>query len=424
MSQKKSWQGWARNAERVIDMRTTAIYRQNAAAWVDPTIRRVFNEGGTSSSKTWSILQLLILIATHAKNDLLISVVSESLPHLKRGCIRDYIAIMGGAFNSYAYNKSEHIYTFGKAKIEFFPADEPSKLRGGRRDILFLNEANNVDYDSYRELDIRTKCFTFLDWNPTNEFWVHEHNLLNQPENAYIHSTYFDALAVIPPEVAANIESNRYKDPNWWNIYGLGRIGKIEGLVYPHFTQVDQLPKGDYFFGLDYGFSQDPTALVKNVVIGNDLYSEELIYETGLTNDAIAHRMDELGVRRNYDPIFADSAEPKSIEEIYRYGFNIKPCEKGAGSVEFGHQRVRQLNQHWTKGSLNCIKEQRNFRYVQDKNGRYTEKTTHMFSHGADARRYAIQGLGLAVAKVDRPSPPVRSRGDDLSLCGVTRREF
>ena len=141
----------------------------------------------------------------------------------------------------------------------------------------------------------------------------------------------------------------------------------------------------------------DPTSLTRNVVSNGALYSEELIYESGLTNDAICHRMDEKSVRRSYDEIFADSAEPKSIEEIHRYGFNIKPCPKGADSVEYGHQKIRQLKQFWTKTSLNGIKEQRNFRYIQDKDGKFTEKTTHTFSHLMDARRYACVGHDSSV---------------------------
>ncbi len=375
-----------------MQIQTTKIYESNLRAWLNRHngIRRALNEGGTYSSKTWSILSALYLIAAGAKEHLLISIVSESLPHLKRGCIRDFRAILGDAWDDSAYNKTEQTYKVKLSTIEFFGADESSKIRGPRRDILYLNEANNIPWDTARGLDVRTKLFTFADWNPVSEFWAHEYWVGN-PENEYIHSTYQDALNVLPPEVVKNIESNK-NDPNWWNIYGLGKLGKIEGLVYPHFEQVDGLPTGDYFYGLDFGYSNDPTALTKNVIIGDGLYSQELIYETGLTNDMIAHRMDELGVKRNYDEIFADAAEPKSIDEIKKYGFNIKPCPKGADSVEYGHQKVRQYKQFWTKDSTNCIKEQRNFRYIPDKDGKLTDKTTHVWSHGMDARRYGVIG--------------------------------
>lgn len=388
-----------------MDITATRIYEENAQAWLSGK-RRVLNEGGTASSKTWSILQLLILIAQHTKSPLLISVVSESLPHLKRGAIRDFFRILNESQdNNPRYNKTEHTYTFGKGIIEFFGADEADKVRGPRRDILFINEGNNVPWETARGLDIRTAKFTFVDWNPVGEFWAHEHWLQKDEsgewvgtlENARVHSTYLDAVcqgkSVLPPEVIANIESNKDKDPNWWNIYGLGLIGKVEGLVYPQDNQVDELPnQGELVYGLDFGFSGDPASLTKHRIFPDELYSRELFHERGLTNQDIGARMLELGVSK-FDVIWADSAEPKSIEEIYQLGFNIKGAPKGPGSVEYGHQKVRQYKQYWTKDSTNCIKEQRNFRYVMDKNGKLTEKTTHIWSHGMDSRRYAVMGF-------------------------------
>ena len=368
---------------------TTQIYEQNIDAWLSGK-RRALNEGGTYSSKTWSILQLLILIAQHAKKPLVISVVSESLPHLKRGAIRDLFNILGESLdNNPRYNKTEQRYVSGKGTIEFFGADESDKVRGPRRDILFLNEANNIPWETARGLDVRTNLFTFADWNPISEFWAHEY-WIGQPENAYIHSTYQDAIDVVPPEVVKNILATGERDPNWATVYIYGCIGKSEGLVYPVFSQVEALPPGDAVFGLDFGFSTDMTALVKCVIVGDCLYCREIIYETGLTNQNICDRMVELGVRKHYDEIFADAAEPKSIEEIHQRGFNIKPVTKGPGSVEFGHQRLRQFKQFWTEDSVSCIKEQRNFRYIADKDGKLTSKTSHIWSHGMDARRYAI----------------------------------
>jgi phage terminase large subunit len=242
------------------------------------------------------------------------------------------------------------------------------------------------------ELDIRTRLFTFLDYNPVAEFWIHD-KVIPFPENTFIHSTYLDAINVLEGSVVRNIESNKEKDKNWWNVYGLGNTGRIEGLVYPNLTIVDSVPaidKACVVYGLDFGYASHPTVLVKNTIQNDNLYSEELIYETGMTNQQIANMMEEFEIKKNYDIIIADSAEPKSIEEIHQYGFNILPVKKGADSVEHGHQRVNQFKQYWTKSSTNCIKEQRNFMYIKDKSGKLTEKTTHFFSHGMDARRYAI----------------------------------
>ena len=370
----------------------TPIFYKNLDNYLNVRYRRSLNEGGTSSSKTYSVIQLLIHIAETAKTNTMISVVSESMPHLKKGCIKDFKDILGAEFNDDLYNKTEQQYHFGKGTVEFFGADESAKVRGPRREILYINEANNVPWETARNLDVRTSRYTFADWNPVSEFWVHE-NWIGKPENAYVHSTYQDAKDVLPAQTVKDIESYRLTDPNWWNIYGLGRIGKVTGLVYPYFEQCDSLPdKGEEFYGLDFGYSNDPTVLVQCKIFDKCLYCKELIYEQGLTNQAIADRMTELGIKKNYAEIFADSAEPKSIQEIYQYNFNIKPCPKGADSVEHGHQRVRQYNQFWTKDSLKCIKEQRNFAYIADKDGKFTDKTNHQWSHGMDARRYGVLG--------------------------------
>jgi phage terminase large subunit len=378
----------------------TSVYRDNLRAYLDG-FRRALDEGGTASSKTWSILQILILIAQNTPESLLISVVSETLPHLKKGAITDFFNILNETQdNNFRYNKTEHRYTFGKGVIEFFGADEADKVRGPRRDILFINEANNVLWEAARGLDVRTRLFTFCDWNPVAEFWAHENWLernksgefIGTQDNALIRSTYRDALEVVTPGEITTILKTGERDPNWANIYIEGKLGKVEGLVYPYFEQETELPRGDYFYGLDFGFSTDVTAVARHVIIESALHSQELIYEKGMTNDMIAERMAELGVRKGYDEIFADAAEPKSIEEIKRYGFNIKPAPKGSGSVEFGHQKVRQYKHYWTKDSLNGIKEQRNYRYIADKDGKLTDKTTHTFSHLMDERRYAVIG--------------------------------
>lgn len=310
---------------------------------------------------------------------------------MKQGCIRDFFNILGeDKENNPLYNKTDHIYNRPgwKGKFQFFGADDDSKVRGPRRHILFINEANNIPWETARGLDIRTELFTILDWNPVGEFWAHEQWL--EDVNAYDHSTYLDAIDVIPQSKVIDIESYRDKDPNWWNIYGLGLIGKIEGLVYPHFEQVDVLPMGEVFYGLDFGFAVDPTVLVKNVILGDKLYSQEMFYDkSALTNDQIARKLKLLGI--NKEPIYPDPDEPKSAEEIRQLGFNVVEAVKGKGSVEFGIQRVNQYYQHWTKDSLNCIKEQRNFRYIKDRiTGVLTDKTTHTWSHGMDTRRYAV----------------------------------
>ena len=363
--------------------------------------RHIWIEGGTSASKTWSTLQFLIWLVKTSKEPLLVSIVSESYPHLKRGAMRDFFAIIEEPMDENPnFNKSSHVYSIGKSKIEFFSADQPDKLRGARRDVLFVNEVNNISYDAFRELDARTRLLTIADWNPVGEFFFHLYNLKDMPDSYYIHATYRDAIDVVPHEVIENILRMGERDPNWKRVYIDGLLGKLEGLVYPDFSIVDVLPEGDYFYGLDFGFAGDPVALVKCVLQEDRLYVKELIYETGLTNYDLVKRFEELGIRRHYDEIFADSSEPKSIEEIYRYGYNIEGVTKGPESVKYGQQLVRQHKIHLTKDSVNLIKEIRNFRYIEDKDGRLTDKTTHIWSHGMDAMRYALMG------KLERQGQP------------------
>ena len=372
--------------------RLSRVYRDIERA-VDNGYKLIVNQGGTSSTKTYSAIQFFVLRHLYGRFTGLTSFVSESFPHLRRGIMRDFINIMGIYYDPKRFSKTESIYSFDDGEIEFFSADDASKLRGGRRKRLFLNEANNVSGDAFDELDVRTLDFTMIDFNPVSEFWYHEKNLSNDPKTKFIHSTYLDGRPVLPKSTIEKIEARRYRDPNWWNVYGLGKLGNIEGLVYPAFSTCDELPAGGVrFFGMDFGFTNDPTTLIHCVIIGDSLYCDQLIFETGLTNDQIAGRLESLGVRKNYDEIFADAAEPKSIEEIRRRGFNIRPAPKTQDSVSAGIQKVNQYKQSWTKRSIDCIKEQRNHRYIQGSDGKLSNKPMDDFNHGLDGRRYAIFG--------------------------------
>lgn len=386
-----------------IDFRLTRIFNETLDAWLAGK-RRCLHEGGTSSSKTYSVLQFLIQLAQDTKEPLRISVVSESLPHLRRGCIADFFNIIGESpvktnpnwkMTEFTYQRPEW-----KGMIEFFGVEDAGKVAGPRRDILFINEGNNIPWATARQLDTRTRMFTIVDWNPVSEFWVHEYESgedilpgwrADEEHNAYVHSTYLDAVDVLPQSVIDRIEANK-NDPNWWRIYGLGLIGKIEGLVYPHFEVCDILPDGNYFYGLDFGYT-DPTVLTKHCIIGSKLYSQEILWGVNWTNDVLARNMDLAKVRKYLDEITADAEDPKSIKELSDKGFNVKPSEKGKDSVKYGIQKVNEYEQYWTADSVNCIKEQKNFRYISRIiRGRevLTDDTTHFFSHGMSSRRFPV----------------------------------
>ena len=372
-----------------LTLKTTKVYEAILQAMKDGK-KGILLEGGTYSSKTWSTLQALIVISMNSSNKLDIDVVSESIPHLKGGCIKDFFNILGEVQeNNPRFNQTDHVYRGRgwKGVITFLSADNEKAL-GMRRDILFINEGDTLSWETAKELISRTNIFVIIDWNPRSEFWAHEY-YLDDPRWAYDHSTYLDALDVIPIGKREDIEDLGGKDPNYHNIYELGLLGKIEGLVYPNFEIVDELPQSAVFYGLDYGFSADPTVLVKNVLIGDKLYSQQMFYDdSALTNGEIAQRFSNLNIMR--EPIYPDPDEPKSAEELRQKGYNVLQSVMGKGSVEFGIQKVNNYYQHWTKGSLECIKEQRNYRYVKDKvTGLLTDRTTHRWSHGMDARRYA-----------------------------------
>lgn len=349
--------------------------------------------GGTSASKTISILLILIDYAQSHKNEI-ISVISESFPHLKRGSLRDFLNIMQehGYFEEGAWNKTDCIYTFQSGtKMEFFSADQPGKVRGPRRDIMFINEANNISYETYTQLEVRTKKVVWLDFNPVQEFWVYT-ELIGKVDCDFITLTYKDNEALDPSIVAA-IES-RKNDKNWWRVYGEGQLGVAEGRIYKDWQLIDDIPHEARLerYGLDFGYTNDPSACVALYYYNGGFILDEVFYLKGLSNKQIA---DSLNTQPKALTI-ADSAEPKSIDEIRLYGINIQPAMKGQGSVLQGIQYVQSQQISVTKRSTNVIKEYRNYLWQTDKDGKIINEPSHLFSHSMDAIRYAFDSYKQA----------------------------
>jgi len=353
-------------------------------------------QGGTSSSKTFSIIPLLIDYAI-AKPKSEISIVSESIPHLRRGALKDFIKIMDWThiFREEQFNRSTLRYDFTNGSyIEFFSADQSDKLRGARRDVLFVNECNNITFESYHQLAIRTRRFIYLDYNPTSEFWVHK-ELLSDKDAEMIILTYKDNEA-LDSELVKEIEKARERAKestywaNWWKVYGLGQIGVIDGVIFSNWQIVKQIPDDAELlgYGLDFGFTNDPSALISVHKFNSELYIKELIYQTRLTNNDIVQRMIELGVDK-YKDIIADSAEPKSIEDIYRGGFrNIYGAKKGADSIRNSIDKLQRYKINITESSTNLIKEFRGYVWTKDKNGNQTGEPIGINDHGIAALRY------------------------------------
>lgn len=348
-------------------------------------------QGGTSSSKTFTILPLLIQYAIQTPNSE-ISVVAESIPHLKRGALKDFLKIMDWTnnFNPNNFNKSNLTYKFSNGSyIEFFSADQPDKLRGARRDILFINECNNVSFESYQQLAIRTKKFIYLDYNPTNEFWVHT-ELMNEATSDFIILTYKDNEA-LDPAIVKEIEKAKVKAEtssyweNWWKVYGLGQIGTLEGVIFNNWQTIDVLPNDARLlgYGLDFGYSNDPTAIVEVYKWNDKRIINEICYQKELSNSQIAKFI------KTQEDCYCDSAEPKSIAELRAFGINARAVRKGSDSINFGIQVMQEQEYLITKQSTNLINELRKYAWDKDKKtGATLNKPIDMFNHAIDAFRY------------------------------------
>jgi len=354
--------------------------------------------GGTSASKTVSIMLYLIALAQSDKEATLTSVISESFPHLRRGAMRDFLLIMKEHcyFKDKLWDKTNSTYNFETgSKIEFFSADQPDKLRGARRDRMFINEANNVSFDAFEQLEVRTKEFVFLDWNPTNEFWYYMEVKSKRDDVEEVTLTYKDN-EVLSPEIIASIEQRRERR-GWWTVYGLGQLGEVEGKIYKDWQIIDELPHEAKLvrYGLDFGYSNDPTAIVGLYSYNGGYILDEKTFNKEMSNKRIA----DVLLNLEQGIVVADSAEPKSIDEIRGYGVNIIPTVKGRDSVNKGIQLVQDKRISVTKSSINIIREYRNYLWVVDKDGRILNEPEHEFSHSMDAIRYAIDSLKTPPAR-------------------------
>ena len=362
--------------------------------------RYISNRGGTRSGKTYSTLQFLhILIPKADKAGDITSVVSETLPHLKRGAIRDFESIIGHSLKDDSHwNATDFVYTYDNgAKLEFFSAESSAKVLGPARKRLFVNEANHIDYETFRQLAVRTTGIIFIDYNPAATFWAMEK--VEVKDNCITIVTTYKDNEFLSPEQVAEIEDNK-DDERWWKVYGECKVGTLEGVIYD-FTQIDALPTGDEAsslvecYGLDFGFTNDPTAIVRILVDTRrkHLYVQEVCYKRRMTNPMIAEHLKGVGLNNRVE-VFADCAEPKSIAEITQAGLNIKACDKDA-PVKSDKLKF-QLNwmQGWklfvTKDSLNLIEELRNYTWAKDKDGNPLNIPIDKFNHLLDALRYGV----------------------------------
>lgn len=359
-----------------------------------PRIRII--QGGTSAGKSIAILLFLIAKAQkdHPSEPTLTSIVSESVPHLKRGVIRDFINIMQGHnyFKQDRWNKTDFIYTFETgSKIEFFSSDNGDKLRGARRDRLFINEANNVTFDAFEQLEVRTKEFIMVDYNPTVEYWIFTEVMPNRSDWERLIVTYLDNEG-LDQNIVDSIEQRKNRK-GWWQVYGLGQLGEVDGKIYKDWAIVQDIPHEARLerFAVDFGYSNDPTAIVAIYQYNGGYIIDELCFKKELSNKQIA----DIILNQTSTPVLtiADSAEPKSIAELAQYGLNVLPCEKGRDSVVAGIQLVQGQRISMTSRSVNVIKEYRNYLWRTDKDGKIMNIPESGYDHTMDAVRYGITSM-------------------------------
>jgi phage terminase large subunit len=343
-------------------------------------------QGGTRSSKTYSLCQLFIVKALRETGKVF-TICRKTLPALKGTAYRDVLELLKelGLYTEENHNKSELSYTLNGNLIEFISVDQPQKIRGRKRDYLWLNEANEFTYEDYQQLILRTTDKVYLDYNPSDPYsWIYD-KVITRDDCTFIKSTY-KANPFLDKDTIAEIERLKDIDPDYWRVYGMGEIGSIQTMIFRNFQLVDEVQGRLIGYGLDFGFTNSPTALVAVYQSDNNLYIKEMLYEKRLTNMDIANKLKEFRIDRQSE-IIGDSAEPKSIEEIYRQGFNIKPAKKGAG-IHLGIDIMRRYKLHITKDSLNAIKEFRGYKWATDKNGDVLNVPVKVNDHLIDATRY------------------------------------
>ena len=369
-----------------MNIKGTIVLRKNLNA----DTRIVVNQGGTRSSKTYSLAQLIILKALQERGKVY-TICRKTLPALKGTAYRDVMSILeeNNLYNPDNHNKSELTYKLNGNDIEFISVDMPQKIRGRKRHVLWLNEANEFSFEDWVQLSLRTTENIYLDFNPSDPYsWIYD-KVMNREDCTFIKSTYLDN-PFLPDETIKEIERLKELDSNYWKIYGLGDMAQPTETIFRQFEIANNIPLESNLIaiGMDFGYSNDPTAIAEVYKLNDNLYINELIYSKGLTNQDIAEKLRELNITRQTE-IIADSAEPKSIEELHRLGYNIKGAKKGADSINMGIDVLRRFKINITKNSTNAINEFKHYKWLTDKNGHIVNKpATNQKDHLLDAIRY------------------------------------
>jgi phage terminase large subunit len=355
------------------------------------TKRITVEQGGSRSGKTYNILLWIVFYYSIKNEGHTITICRKTFPSLRASVLRDFLEILQSyeIYEEKYHNKTNNEYSLNGNLVEFISLDQPQKIRGRKRNLLYINEANELYFEDWQQLIMRTTGKVIIDYNPSDSFhWIYD-KVIPREDCEFFKTTYKDN-PFLEPELVKEIERLQHTDDDYWRIYGLGERGSSRATIF-QFSIIDKIPQEakHLSYGLDFGFTNDPTSLVRVSKNGDNLYLHELLYHTSLTNRDISDKFTALEIN-NRDEIFADSAEPKSIEELYRMRWNIKPTAKGADSVMAGIDMLKRYKLHVTASSLNIIKELQNYKWQEDKNGNLLNKPIDNFNHAIDATRYAV----------------------------------
>ncbi len=377
-------------------------------------------QGGTRSSKSFSIMQWILITCLQSEQPLLVTICRKTLPALKKSVYRDFIEMlqMYGMYDDNIHNKSDNIIRLGQSTVEFISVDQSQKIRGAKRDILWVNECNEITREDFFQLQIRTTGRVFCDYNPTEleGWWI---DLVEQrPDEVDFNISTFRDNPFLEQAIIDEIERLKDVDPDYYQIYNMGIASRSTEAVY-QFEEVEEIPTHTAQFvgiGLDWGFSNDPTAVIEVWKHDNTIYLNELLYKRGLTNSDIDQELRGMGVTKRVD-IVADASEPKSIEELRRYGYRIQPAKKGPDSILNGIDILKRYKICVTYDSTNLITELRRYKWMKDVNGNLLNRPVDAYNHALDAVRYlalnnltntnpgkyniAVTGVGRRLSKIN-----------------------
>jgi len=387
-------------------LKTSALFKYNyyAAAHI------VVNQGGTSSGKTYAIEQVLFCLACSQQKSV-ITIVGQDIPNLKSGALRDALSIYNSSTELQklvkSYNRTDRVFEFRNGSIiEFNSYDNAQDAKSGKRDYLFINEANGVPWDVYTELALRTRKRIYIDYNPNTAFWVHDY-LLGKPGVQLIISDHRHN-PFLEEGMRNKIEGLKDVDEEQWKVYARGLTGKVSGLIFNNWYICEVIPPDARRLacGLDFGFTNDETGCLEVFMQNGELWVNELFYETGLTNPDISRKLENVGVGKN-TLLIADSAEPKSIEELRRMGWNISGAVKGPDSVNNSIDILKRYRINITRGSVNLRIELARYQWKTDRSGKTINEPIDCWNHLIDPLRYiALNKLRVAPVKGNRSRLP------------------